>query len=890
MAVDGIISAKSRWSGAKTSEQWMLVDLGKIVEASEIIIHFESECPDYEVQVSKDGKNFTTIYSDSNASQGDTVSKQISFDKQEIRYVKYVQHKMWNHSNGKQYSTSIYELEVYKEFNIENIEILNKYDVISTGETFQLETKISPDVAAHKKLAYTSSDENILQVDETGKVTASAAGQATITVMAKDNPEIKAQKTIRVVDGPIKALEFRFDATDINLLTRDTRFLEYTVYPENAVNKDVAVTWTSSNPEVASVEQNGKVKCHTVGDTVITVTSVEDPNVKGEITVHVTTPSYNSQYDIMHDRWLRRVIGENLNLEDEDIAAYVKNIDQEGQELWASLNKDEDRTYLWQRIPSDAVSADYTTQFTKIKKLALAFGVEGTSLYENPELLKDIISAINFMVVDKKYNGSYSTGNWWDWQIGCTQPLVDILMIISDYSNDDTINLATKSIEGYAKRPSIQWPNYTATGANRTDIGLSVLGSAIIAKNDDRMNLVKDEVPDVMKLVTSGDGLYKDGSVIQHTKHAYTGSYGNELLKGVGKIKSIISGTDFDILDPRIENVYNTVLNGYIPLMHKGQMMSMVNGRSISRAPGTNPFTTEFATGSETISNIMLLASGASDVYKNQFEAAVKYWLTECQGYYDFYANARDFDALLGAKEIMNDSSIKPSIYTGMKVYGSMDRVVQVNENYTAGLSMYSSRIYNYEFGNTENKHSWHTGSGVLYIYNDDLKQYGEGYWPTVDPYRLPGTTVDTKELADGAGYNKTSPQSWIGGTTNGTNGTAAMYYNSTNLGLGMDLKAQKSWFFLNGMIVNLGTNITGSTSASIETTVENRMMTSDENKISINGVNWDETKESKTLDDGSYVHFTGTGEGNDIGYYFIKGGNVDFAKDTRTGRYDDIN
>ena len=118
MAVDGIISATSRWSGAKTNEQWMLVDLGKIVEASEIIIHFESECPDYEVQISQDGKNFTTIYSDSNASQGDTVSKQISFDKQEIRYVKYVQHKMWNHSNGKQYSTSIYELEVYKEFNI----------------------------------------------------------------------------------------------------------------------------------------------------------------------------------------------------------------------------------------------------------------------------------------------------------------------------------------------------------------------------------------------------------------------------------------------------------------------------------------------------------------------------------------------------------------------------------------------------------------------------------------------------------------------------------------------------------------------------------------------------------------------------------------------------
>ena len=446
------------------------------------------------------------------------------------------------------------------------------------------------------------------------------------------------------------------------------------------------------------------------------------------------------------------------------------------------------------------------------------------------------------MVTEKNYNGSYSTGNWWDWQIGCTQPLVDTLMVISDYVDYSEIEPAVKSIEGYAEKPSKQWPSYTATGANRTDIGLSVLGSAIIAKNDERMNLVKTEVPDVMKLVTSGDGLYADGSVIQHTKHAYTGSYGNELLKGVGRIQSIIAGTSFDITDERINNVYETVINGYIPLMHKGQMMSMVNGRSISRAPGTNPFTTEFAAGSETISNIMLLASGAPEEYSSAFKSAVKYWLEESDGAYDFYGNARDFDALLGAKEIMNDDSVTAEKYEGMKVYGSMDRVVQVNEDYTAGLAMYSSRIYNYEFGNTENKKGWHTGDGVLYIYNNDLKQYGEGYWPTVDPYRLPGTTVDTKELADGSGYNKTSPQSWVGGATDGTNGTAAMYYNTTNLGQGMDLKAQKSWFFLDGKIVALGAGITGTTDAAIETTVENRMMTGDDNAISYNGEAWDKT------------------------------------------------
>lgn len=890
MAVDGIISKDSRWSAEKIDEQWLLVDLGDVYDISEVMIYFESECPDYEVQVSIDGETFTTVYKDEDASQGDTVTKQISFEKQPARYVKYVQHQRWQHTNGNKYSTSIYEFEVYREFNIETVKINNVNDVISIGETFKLNTTITPDNAKHKPLIYTSSNDQVISINENGLVTALSEGTATLTVASKDNPDIKDEVTIRVVNGDIKVLEFRFDASEITLTPRDVRFLEYTVYPTNAVNPDLEVKWSSSNENVATVDQNGKVTCQGIGETVITVTSVEDENVKGQITIKVTNPNYNSQYDLMHDRWLRRVIGEDLDLNDKNIAAYVNNIDKEGQELWAKLNKNADRTTLWTKLESDTVSADYTTQITKIKKLALAFGVEGTSLYQNPELLNDILNAIEFMVINKKYNGSYSTGNWWDWQIGCTQPLVDILMIVSDFSDDPIIATAIKSIEGYAKKPSIQWPSYTATGANRTDIGLSVLGSAILAKSDERMNLVKNEVPDVMKLVTSGDGLYKDGSVIQHTKHAYTGSYGNELLKGVGKITSIISGTDFEIVDPRIQNVYETVLNGYIPLMHKGQMMSMVNGRSISRAPGTNPFTTEFAAGSETISNIMLLADGAGDKYESLFKQAVKYWLEQSQDYYDFFTNARDFDALLGAKEIMDNDKIKAVSYTGMKVYGSMDRVVQANKDYTAGLSMYSSRIYNYEFGNTENKKGWHTGSGVLYIYNNDLEQYGEGYWPTVDPYRLPGTTVDTRKLADGAGYNKLSPQSWVGGTTNGENGTAAMYYNASNLGLGMDLKAEKSWFFLDGKIVNLGANITGTSTASIETTIENRMMTSEANKISINGQVWDKDKESLTLSNGDYVHFTGTGEGNDLGYYFIQDANVDITKETRTGRYEDIN
>src|SRR5699024_5327871 len=127
---------------------------------------------------------------------------------------------------------------------------------------------------------------------------------------------------------------------------------------------------------------------------VITVQSTDDADVKGQITIHVNAPDYNTEYDTMMDRWQTRVTGgDDLDMEDEDIKAYVRKISDEGEELWESLNKSEDREYLWEKVASDTTSADYTTQFTKIKKLALAFGVKGSALYENKELLGDIVDA-----------------------------------------------------------------------------------------------------------------------------------------------------------------------------------------------------------------------------------------------------------------------------------------------------------------------------------------------------------------------------------------------------------------------------------------------------------------------------------------------------------------
>jgi hyaluronate lyase len=136
---------------------------------------------------------------------------------------------------------------------------------------------------------------------------------------------------------------------------------------------------------------------------------------------------------------------------------------------------------------------------------------------------------------------------------------------------------------------------------------------------------------------------------------------------------------------------------------------------------------------------------------------------------------------------------------------------------------MASNRIGHYEHGNGENTRGWHTGSGMLYWWaKGHGDQYSDSFWPTVDPYRLPGTTVSTKRLADGAGegWGDTCPPGrWVGGATDGTYAAVGQHLN----GFGSTMEAFKSWFFLDDAVVCLGAGITGRDGVPVETIVDNR-------------------------------------------------------------------
>ncbi len=68
-----------------------------------------------------------------------------------------------------------------------------------------------------------------------------------------------------------------------------------------------------------------------------------------------------------------------------------------------------------------------------------------------------------------------------------------------------------------------------------------------------------------------------------------------------------------------------------------------------------------------------------------------------------------------------------------------------------------------------ENLKGWHTGAGMSYLYNSDVKHYRDNFWATADMKRLAGTTTLENEEPKGTDVKKSS-KTFVGGTNSMTN------------------------------------------------------------------------------------------------------------------------
>ncbi|PSH77005.1 polysaccharide lyase 8 family protein [Staphylococcus aureus] len=619
---------------------------------------------------------------------------------------------------------------------------------------------------------------------------------------------------------------------------------------------------------------------------------------------NVQTPDYEK----LRNTWLD--VNYGYNKYDEKNDAMKKKFDateKEAEKLLKEMKTESDRKYLWAGAENlETNSSHMTRTYRNIEKIAEAMKHPKTTLKNdaNKKKVKDALEWLHKNAYGKepdkkvaaltsnfknKTTGKNTNLNWWDYEIGTPKSLTNTLILLNgDISSDEkkkyTAPIKTFAPESDKILSSVGQPEQ-AKGGNLVDIAKVKLLESIIEEDKDMTKNSIDSFNKVFTYVQSNatgkerNGFYKDGSYIDHQDVPYTGAYGVVLLEGISQMMPMIKATPFKDSNQNDTTLKSWIDDGFMPLIYKSEMMDLSRGRAISRENETSH------SASATVMKSLLRLSDAMDnstkaKYKKIVKTSVKSDSSYKQN--DYLSSYSDIDKM---KALMEDSTLSTNDLTQqLKIYNDMDRVTYHNKDldFALGLSMTSKNVARYESINNENLKGWHTGAGMSYLYNSDVKHYRDNFWATADMKRLAGTTTLDNEILKDTDDKKSS-KTFVGGTK----------FDDQHASIGMDfenqdktLTAKKSYFILNDKIVFLGTGIKSTDSSKNPvTTIENRKS----NGYTLYTDDKQTTASDNQETNSVFLESTNKPK-NNIGYHFLNKPKITVTKESHTGKWKEIN
>ena len=154
---------------------------------------------------------------------------------------------------------------------------------LNKGASGQLTLTVTPEDFTDE-VVWKSSDTAVVTVSDTGLVKAVGVGTATIKVSVG-----KASASCKVtVLQPVTSISL--NRSSLTMEATDTFQLQASVYPSNAA--DQRVQWTSSDPTVASVDENGLVTALKKGTATVTAAALDGSGVTRTCQVTVSNTAY----------------------------------------------------------------------------------------------------------------------------------------------------------------------------------------------------------------------------------------------------------------------------------------------------------------------------------------------------------------------------------------------------------------------------------------------------------------------------------------------------------------------------------------------------------------------------------------------------------------------
>jgi len=505
------------------------------------------------------------------------------------------------------------------------------------------------------------------------------------------------------------------------------------------------------------------------------------------------------------------------------------NLDYNGDGLFTDLKlKDLD-------TGGAAYKNNLRSSFSNLQTMAIGYVSAGR---EDAELKANILAGFKYLY-EKYYTLLYKMygengSSWPVYQFDIPFMFGNALVLMYDDVSEEDMKKYTDSIFDHAPEPTLRTASrqYGAEySTNRAWKCFSFFNAAVLANDTKRMNYAMKYVNQVFEwnmsrkykdLVIPLDGFYDDGSMVFHNSIAYNLGYGSSYIDLIAEMKALTHGTPFDIENVfNYKNIYKLVSKSYLPFLEKSITMQMVSGRHAVNSSSTiiNPMVILANHMPEAeklkIAKLVMEKYGV-ERFKNVGSLSLSRFMNGPSKIKELKEFA-EYAALIEVSEGQNYSD---------DIYYNMDKSVHRYNNLTAALSMSSSRIEKYESLGTQNTKGWYTGDGMLCLYTDDTSQYTTTYFSSVDPYHMPGTTVDStvrKEISTSSDPDWGLPDNdWAGGVTNGRDSVQGLQLGNKFVS---GLKGNKSYFMFGDRIVCVGSAVEGG-KGEVYTVVDNRFIT----------------------------------------------------------------
>ncbi|MBP3361673.1 MAG: discoidin domain-containing protein [Clostridia bacterium] len=537
-----------------------------------------------------------------------------------------------------------------------------------------------------------------------------------------------------------------------------------------------------------------------------------------------------------------------------DAASLNKSIAKEADTYFASVALGEDKkgpfTDLQFGETDRSSSAGMSTMQTvseRLYNMARAYVAGGRT---NEEQKKKILGVIRYsydnqLSLDRSL---FDKGTSWPaYQFVVPFYFGNTLCLMYDDISAEDMKKYTDALFDLVPEPTIKTGNQVGsigirnwmTGTNRMWSGTAFLNVAILAGDSYRaqypLRFLNETLTEAYQYKCSylkipADGWYEDGSMVFHSSVAYNTSYGADFLRTCSSLLAITKDTVLDVRKTLYcwGQLYEIIEKNVVPFFVDGRPMKMTNGRHDPTQTTASVFSSCIYISyyaDESVRNKLWQLMADEVITENDINS---YGGSAGGGYatrgYVGWKAAEDFKSFC---EKRKDAGQGKKRYNG--VYNAMNKAVHQSDDFKASVSMSSTRIKKYEnysvsFADTSSR-QWYINDGSVFVYTGDRLQFEKNYFVNMNPYYVPGTTVDSMtrvyESTEG-NIRAQATNAWAGGVSDGEDGVVGMIMGNDNLS---GLSGRKSYFMLGDRIVCMGTGITGGT-GEVHTTVDNRLIT----------------------------------------------------------------